>query len=138
MCSIQTHLSALSTDKWALHYNLGVPARQNLTRDSNSHVGLPNWFLLLFLTKSKSNEFPFNFALKLSKNIDFIYHFQVTWRIVKVLTSWFHFLSAKGQGPFTAKLEHQPPDTSSNGESMNIYHLPESSLGSVGTESNFG
>lgn len=90
---------------------------------------------LLFLTKSKFNVLPFNFALKLSKTTDFTYSFQVTWTTVKVLTSWFHFL-AKGQGPFTAKLEHQSPDTRSNGKSMNIYQLPESSSSSVGTESN--
>lgn len=69
-----------------------VSLQDKIQPNLNSHVGLPNWFLLLFLTKSKPNELPFNSALKLSNNTDFIYYFQVTWRIVSVLTRWFHFL----------------------------------------------
>lgn len=82
--------------------------------------------------------FLLNFARKILENFNFIHHFQIMWRIVKCLQAGFiSCVPREAEGHLQQNWNTSHQIQAANGESMNIYHLPESFLSSVRTESNF-
>lgn len=141
MCATQTHLSALPTDKG--HHIITQVSLQNKNLTRTHMLVSQTFFFLLFLTKSQFNELPFNFALKLSKkqknkkhqNKKHRFHLLFPSHVENCQSAYKLVSLPLSQRPRAIHSKTGTPVTRythSNGESMNIYQLPESSLSSVG------